>query len=536
MLIYANSLVFEPVGGPDKIIKLVAKWVGLRAKTYVDAARLAEGIRELKLKDGSTLTARVTVSDDKQITYPFLFCAQLSHRDDKVSGRKWITEVGLRQEALDKPIECSLLLKTDEVSARVTAPIQVTRPKLVEQLIQSCNPASQTPGLIVKRLTEESAAAFLREVERDERDYPIVLISPARDGLYPVEPERLRSILVGLADVVDVPVSADTFAIEEVVSRRYIAFGGAVNIIFPARKGDRGWFCEAVRIRSDEIDNILEDGNTLESEVLAVITHRTNLPFSWRHISQEMVSQVILRTQLSRMIERAKGGDHSAELAEYIALLETADQELQAKDGELARMRSEYEVKDQEARKLQADISNLKHALTGLQANDDGLDEVAEALGLLRESIASVLKGSPSLQQVQELISMLYADRVVILDSAMSSAKESDRGGFRQGAKAYELLSKLAIDYWQALSDGKSDQHAKAVFGQNAYSANEASALSNDGKRRRTFVYRGRDFLMEKHLKHGVKDSLAETLRVHFEWIASERKIVIGHCGKHLDF
>lgn len=118
MLIYANSLVFEPVGGPDKIIKLVAKWVGLRAKTYVDAARLAEGIRELKLKDGSTLTARVTVSDDKQITYPFLFCAQLSHRDDKVSGRKWITEVGLRQEALDKPIECSLLLKTDEVSAQ----------------------------------------------------------------------------------------------------------------------------------------------------------------------------------------------------------------------------------------------------------------------------------------------------------------------------------------------------------------------------------------------------------------------------------
>lgn len=41
---------------------------------------------------------------------------------------------------------------------------------------------------------------------------------------------------------------------------------------------------------------------------------------------------------------------------------------------------------------------------------------------------------------------------------------------------------------------------------------------------------------MEKHLKHGVKGSLAEILRVHFEWIASEKKIVIGHCGKHLDF
>lgn len=135
-----------------------------------------------------------------------------------------------------------------------------------------------------------------------------------------------------------------------------------------------------------------------------------------------------------------------------------------------------------------------------------------------------------------DLIATLYSDRIVFLETAKGSAKESDRGGFRQGAKAFELLQKLATEYWQQLADGKSDQQAKAVFGQNAYAANEASALSNDGKRRRTFNYRGRKFLMEKHLKHGVKDSLAETLRVHFEWLAHEKKIIVGHCGKHLDF
>lgn len=41
---------------------------------------------------------------------------------------------------------------------------------------------------------------------------------------------------------------------------------------------------------------------------------------------------------------------------------------------------------------------------------------------------------------------------------------------------------------------------------------------------------------MEKHLKHGVKDSKAETLRIHFEWLPSEKKLVVGHCGKHLNF
>jgi len=536
MLVYVNSFLFKPAQGPDQIIQLVAKWVGQRAKSYVDAARLAEGIRELKLKDGSTLTSRTTWSDDKGRIYPFWFCAQLSHRDEKISGRRWITEIGLRQESLGQPIECSLLLRTDEVSARVTASIQVTRPKLVEQLIQSCNPLGQTPGLKVKQLTLESASAFLREVERNERDYPIVIVSANRDNEHPVSPERLRTILVGLADVVCVPVEEDTFAIEELVGRRFMAFGGALNIVFPGRQCDRGLFYETVLLRPDEIADLLDSGHSIESEVLSTITHRTNLPFSWRHISPEKVGQVALRAQLSQMIDRAKAGDQSEELTEYVALLESADQELQSKDEELARIRSNYEESEQEVRSLQTDIANLKHALSGLQSSDDGRDRVAEILAPLRDTVAAVFKGNPSLQQTVNLIATLYSNRIVFLETAKGSAKESDRGGFRQGAKAFELLQKLATEYWQQLADGKSDQQAKAVFGQNAYAANEASALSNDGKRRRTFNYRGREFLMEKHLKHGVKDSLAETLRVHFEWLAHEKKIIVGHCGKHLDF
>ncbi|WP_081665933.1 hypothetical protein [Pseudogulbenkiania ferrooxidans] len=536
MLVYVNNFLFEPAQGPDQIIQFVAKWVGKRANSYVDASRLTKGIRELKLKDNSTLISRSTWSDNKERTYPFWFCAQLSHRDEKISGRRWITEIGLHQEVEGNPIECSLLLRTDEVSARVSASIQVTRPKLVGQLIQSCNPLGQTPGLKVKQLTLESASAFLSEAERTERNYPIVILSANRDNKYPVAPERLRSILVGLADVVFIPTEEDTFAIEKLVGRRFMAFGGALNIVFPGRQGNRGFFYETVLLRSEEIADLLDSGHSIESEVLSKITHHTNLPFSWRHISLEKVGQSVLRSQLSQMIERAKTGNQSEELAEYVALLESADQELQSKDRELERIRSNYEEKEQEARVLEAHISSLKHTLGGLQSSDGFGDDVAEVLAPLRNSVVAVLNGSPSLQQVIDLIATLYSDRIVFLRTAKDSAKESDRGGFHQGAKAFELLQKLATEYWQQLASGKSDQHAKTVFGQNAYAANEASALSNDGKRRRTFSYCGREVLMEKHLKHGVKDSLAETLRVHFEWLAYEKKIIVGHCGKHLNF
>ncbi|MGR2659964.1 hypothetical protein ACUXVY_00005 [Chromobacterium haemolyticum] len=536
MLVYVNNFLFEPEQGPDQVIQFVAKWVGRRANSYVDASRLAEGIRELKFKDGSTLFSRATWSDSKGRIYPFWFCAQLSHRDEKISGRRWITEIGLHQEVEGKPIECSLLLRTDEVSARVSSSIQVTRPKLVEQLIKSCNPVGQTPGLKVKKLTLENASAFLREVERKGRQYPIVILSTNRNNEYPVAPERLRSVLVGLADVVCVPTEEDTFAIEELVGRRFMAFGGALNIVFPGRQGDRGFFYETVLLRSDEVAGFLDSGHLIESEVLSTITHRTNLPFSWRHISPEKVGQSVLRAQLSQMIKRVKAGNQSEELTEYISLLESADQELQFKDKELEHIHSKYEEKEQEVRELEAQIANLKHALGSLQSSDGVGDDVAEVLAPLRDSMVAVLKESPSLQQAVNLIAALYSDRIVFLNTAKCSAKESDRGGFHQGAKAFELLQKLATEYWQQLADGKSDQQAKTVFGQNAYAANEASALSNDGKRRRTFNYHGRDLLMERHLKHGVKDSLAETLRVHFEWVAHEKKIIVGHCGKHLDF
>jgi hypothetical protein len=341
-------------------------------------------------------------------------------------------------------------------------------------------------------------------------------------------------VLVGLADVVDVPMGVDTYDLQETVGRRYIAFGGAINIIFPLRRGDRGPFIETVMFRPEEIQRIQDDGKGIESEVLAAITHRTNLPYSWRHVSMETVSQAVLRGQLSRMIERAKSSDESIE---YVELLEVADKELRAKDEEVERLRSDLNEESNEVRKLQADIDNLKHALSGRQTADESKDdELAIALAPLRIAIGAVLKGTPSLGQSLDLVNALYGDRVVVLDTAFESAEDSDRSGFRFGSKAFELLTKLVTEYWDALAGGKGDQHAKAVFGQNAYSANEASALSKDGKRRRTFSYRGRDFLMEKHLKHGVKDSLAETLRVHFEWIADERKLVVGHCGKHLDF
>lgn len=536
MLVYANSFLFEATNNPNQLIQLIAKWAGQRSKTqrtYVEPELLAKGVREFHLKDGSTLSSRATIDEAGELQYPYLFCASLSHGDPNVPGRRWTTEIGIRREDAASSIECSILLKTDEVSTRVNTPIQVSRPRIVQLLAEECSLLGPTPGCVVKQLDIGSAPAFLREVEHIGRAHPLILISADRAGKFPVDPGRLCGLVVGLAEVVTIPAETDTFSLEEEVGRRYIAFGGSVNIIFPLRHANDEPL--TVRLRPEQIATLRQSQAGVESEILATITHRTNLRNSWRHISPESVSQAILRARLNKAVSEANGTVNTEEVvAEYVALLEEADRDLQAKDLSLKELRAALDNETEQNSKLLAHIDGLKYALTGRQAAEEtDVEEVGSIFLPLRQAIIALQKGDNSLEEALTVVATLFSDRLIVLDTAYQSAKDSD---FRYGQKAFDLLLKLVGEYWQILADGNGDQQAKAVFGQNAYAANEGGALSNEGKRRRTFKYKGRDFLMERHVKHGVKDSSAETLRIHFEWLSGEKKLVIGHCGAHLDF
>jgi hypothetical protein len=236
MLVYANSFEFEPEDGPQDIIRLTARWLKQKTNVRIDPDRLAHGIRRLRFKDASFVSSESTPIDDPDNLFPYLFNARYTHGDHKISGRRWTTEIGLRQNQQNGRVECSILLRTEEMSTKVTSPIQVTRPRLIVDLVEYCRPVAGTPGLYTKKLTVESCEAFQRELERLDRRHPFVVISADNDGRYHVDPERFRSLLLGLADIVVIPPEEDTIAIEGMIGRRYTPFNGAVKIIFPRRR------------------------------------------------------------------------------------------------------------------------------------------------------------------------------------------------------------------------------------------------------------------------------------------------------------
>src|SRR5438309_5839580 len=178
--------------------------------------------------------------------------------------------------------------------------------------------------------------------------------------------------------------------------------------------------------------------------------------------------------------------------------------------------------------RLAKENGKLRQAIEDIGHSGDGATK-----HLRPDDVYAVFDQTPSLEATLRVISTLFPNRVLVLDSALESARDS--ASFRFQKKAFELLWTLCTSYWAALISGDGDVSARQCLG-SSYAAKEAESLSGAGKKRRTFVVDGVETVMLKHLKVGVKDSKSETLRVHFEWLAGQKRLVIGHCGGHLDF
>lgn len=196
---------------------------------------------------------------------------------------------------------------------------------------------------------------------------------------------------------------------------------------------------------------------------------------------------------------------------------------------EARQMRERAEVqlleKDNQIKELRFQLEQLKPA----QPAQEKTHTDPQMLERLLESIADVLKP----EQVLDLLEGQFPHRIIVLESAYASARAAEK--FRHRRRLANLLLKLVTEYWMALQHGGGDAEARKVLGE-YYAAQESEKVSSTPRlrRTRTFHYEGRSLYMSQHLKIGVKDGVAETIRVHFAWDEPSRRIVIGHCGEHL--
>ena len=525
MLVYVNQLKFVGDNALNDVFRTIAGWLKEQTKHHFKKEELLSG-QEFRFGGQWVRTYR---ADDRE---PYLYGILFSNPDISVSGRQWITEIGIRADS--DSVICSVLLETSDISTRVRDIPVTTKPKLIKYLIKNCQPAPETVGTSIQKVEpdEDSLKSFLASVERPERNHPIVLVSHRFDGTTVISPRTLQGHLVGLAQVVVVDEHMDSWFMERVVGRRYSAWGGAINIIYPSGGRD---FCRNKLYVFDELEGLLSESVNINLDILSRITHYSNGRKKRQHFSPYDVRAkraADFRHSLKERYESAAESEEQYELLEqafeqieeYENILKLKEEDfqkqLEAANQEILDLLENNEEKESEIWRLKAKISALESAGTESHASR------------LPVSVLESLR-SPTPEKCLQVLESTFPDRIEIIESAWKSARESDK--FRNVQKLADLLLRLSTDYYEKISSGP-DSEARKVFGSNEFAAQESESVRNNAElsRKRTFEYRGAKVQMYRHLKIGVADNVSETIRVHFHWDSDRKKIVIGYCGPHL--
>lgn len=536
MILYSCTMNIGPGTDLESIAEPLARWCGNTLKKHGP-------IRWINPQD--LLTGESFRSGSAQLrsigavgTFPRLLHIVVNHPDNKVPGRLWSTEIGIRQNTIDEPVVVTVILDAEDSLATPSAipPPSVTRPNFILMLLDRFRGMTSAPGICLKHIQDTSLNALQEQAESFERRYPIIIVSPRSSGDYMVDPEMLRQQVAGVADVWIITPEMDTWDLRD--SYPDIAtWNGAVRILWP-RSHSIPYVPRKVFVESDLRLMSLEDNITrrLLAEVMSPRMHNLNMG---RHVTlyevrREQVARQVrelgkqkavsqnpkhLLEQQQDLIRRLEDDLTAAESMADEAEARAVDAEERFKEEESCRRASEHDL-----RIIQAKFDAMKV---------DRVPSAGFAFAEVRQHLdALVSDKEPSTLEALHIVSSFWPERIRVLSSAWDSA--TTHGHFPGGRDALRLMWLLATDYWDSKINGEGDITASQIFGR-AFAAKESetTASNSKGKKLRTFSFDGQDILMLSHLKIGTRKP--RLWRCHFAWDSESQTIIIGWCGDHLD-
>ena len=219
--------------------------------------------------------------------------------------------------------------------------------------------------------------------------------------------------------------------------------------------------------------------------------------------------------------------------------------ELTSQNEEILRMSKETK---KALKKEQKKSKELRPLLDEIVSTHElgSMDELMEfirsgTLESVEEVIETFEEYNPStLTEVLQRARTEYHHKIIILDSAMKSARQST---FRPPTRVWEIILALVEKYDHILQ--RSNQNKSVNLQESLRETTAASVLDISNKEskptmdafgeQRRFRYKKRNIEMQTHIKIGTQHDQSKTLRLYFCFDKETKKFIIGHCGKHLD-
>ena len=503
----------------DRAVQSSVEWMATTAASSLPPEALAGADFAFTAPNNRAEISSLNIADDQGK----IWAARISYRGDRVAGREWVTDLFVEQR------HGSLVRFGAQLTCKCPTNdpgFDHSRPRVVRDVLGVL--AGEADG---EALTNEVEPVLTSEVEQlvsllynPARRLPVVVVSVDDNGGAQIDVDRLATRLSGTAHLRSLSIEP-SFELTRQIGKRMSAFNGAMRLYMPG--------LEQESENPFQHPLWLAPTTGLNPRALNQVASRI-LPLGFRDPEGDarFWRVGLLRQAASRIVANEAAGSREEQLEAEIEALRLEKSVLEESEEAAESLMYEEASKlsgvQSELARLEDENYNLRQRLrtTGSPAENS-------LTPLLEDDVQSLFEQNPSLEASLRIIGSVFPDRVEILGTAYDSARDSS--GFRHRKKAFNLLWSLCTDYWSSLSEGQGDVTARSCFG-SGYAAKESDSLSVAGRKRRTFLYDGSEFLMEKHLKIGVADNRAETLRVHFEWLGESRVIVIGHCGGHLDF
>lgn len=358
-----------------------------------------------------------------------------------------------------------------------------------------------------------------------EREVPLIYISPCRqeteeDLVLPINPIRLAKSVAANAVVC---CSTDPLFAEEMrecMDARYGCPGGAIRVYRP-------------KVNCDDPNDRFKH-RYISAAFLRAHGEECVLDIFRRALAQDVhYYETMFRLESCRALQ-----DDAARKEKLAALRSSSETQIDEAYQEYLAESDLREEAERRARVLKEELDLLKSDNYNLQIQVDVLRRTAEQARQIEcagRKIREINCYPDTPQAIAAYFQTVYPERLVFTDRALHSMDDC----VTKSSILWEIFYHMATELYDLLHEDGA--HAYKEFTARTgwdCSRGMGTMTRMDKNLMRQYVdeFDGQEINIEAHIKSGNKDSDSRSVRVYFAYDPQiTDRIIIGHCGKHLD-
>lgn len=463
---------------------------------------------------------------------PF-FTLKLTHPDNQVAGRVWITEAEIiYDETMERPRIGVKLSYSDTQETEPLSPDSYSVPSFVNALIfKKCLidviPLSEETWVI---RDYHDLIALRKLIESSNRKLPVIVnteisssyIIDSFDSRTSINLTELARKASPYCHVVYMSNELTEEWVEE-VGEKWAAFNGAVrtyNVGVDFNSNDYYDHPLALpsRILSSTYGPALEGPDAYLQILLNNIKYASSkVRYFWRDLGYKFYYQANREKQLKLLkahSEEENDINSVEDIDEYFIM---ADEEIKTLETKYAGVTAENERLEQENKKLKGQLRSLNEWNLQLQ-NANHVE----------------IPSPTSYSEIEDWIDTYYAGRLILHTRAVRALKDAVYQDLPLVCKALDFLGNSYYNYRVGdIDKAQYDDELQALKLEEGRSITDVGLGGFEDVY--TVIYEGKKVLLDRHLKKGTSRDPRECLRIYFAWLDDENKVLIGSLPAHLE-